>query len=365
VKSFFLRYQQHLIPSSREMEPEPQVGGGVSTRSATKKASRPTQEPEVEPSPSARLQRSTSRAKRSGASSSSGGVAGFPQPQFPNLASLKPSAHGGTFLDHDDFFGSSKVNPSFPPSSMPQPSGFSGAERGLDQNYGTLESSSRASSVSSLGRTPYSMAQPRAASTPRSLAQSRNSISPRSVTPVQPLPQIPEERVLDLRPPTLPPSPQPSTDRSANHPLLLAALQPFLNAPIPENFDVVAAQAPANDEEEGSRCEVSIDGEDEDFDASPSRQRAGRIPSNHKSIIDEGSREIDQIFLRMHRETGRTIENLQNHYLASKGFKRVTRNFWNRYQKYFKKFRLQERIACGNPNAQCESLCGLTVTFDH
>ncbi|KAH6901158.1 hypothetical protein BKA70DRAFT_1437044 [Coprinopsis sp. MPI-PUGE-AT-0042] len=320
-----------------------QLGGGVLTRSSVKKASRPPEE--SKPSPSARLQCSLARLQRGDAGSASARLPALAQPRFTGQDEAAETPLSAPAVDDDDSFGQTISSPltrmssgitSHAPEKRLDTVGYAKAFDSASLSSSALSTKQSQPKLSSLGHqhiAPHSCAPSTPGSTNR------------------PLDQIPEDGELpSLHPPFAPP---PIGSPPLPHHPLLAALHPFMNTHFPENFDILAAQAPADDEEDGSRCEVSIDGEDEDFDASPSHQRAGRIPNSHKSVIDQGNREIDEIFLRMHRETGRTVENLQNHYLASKGFKRVTPNLWNQYQRYFKKFRVQERIACGNPNAQC------------
>ncbi|KAH6902176.1 hypothetical protein BKA70DRAFT_1435334 [Coprinopsis sp. MPI-PUGE-AT-0042] len=303
-----------------------QVGGGVTTRSSSRKAARDSDEDPSPPPESSKQQRSTTRSQHVGAFSVSGRLPPLSQPVFTGLG-IPPKTPATGFDNDDDFFGPSM-------NSLPLSQGPSDhLQHPPAQTLPSTSTSLQGSYLAGLGNLPpvsklvhEGRSQKRTASNAEHRQEHHSPPSLRQAG-ANPLPTIPE------------------------HPLLLST--PSFATNIPNNFDVVAAQAPTDDEVPGSRCDLSIDGDDEDFDASPSRQRAGRIPNEHKEAIDSGNQEIDAIFSRMQEETGRTSENLLNHYLASKGFKRVGRSVWNQYQKYFATFRVQERVAGGNPGATC------------
>ncbi|KAH6893761.1 hypothetical protein BKA70DRAFT_1440295 [Coprinopsis sp. MPI-PUGE-AT-0042] len=303
-----------------------QVGGGVTTRSSSRKAARDPDEDPSPPPPSSKKQRSTARSQRVGASSVSGRLPPLPQPIFTGLG-IPPKTPTSGFDNEDDFFG-----PSIDSLSLGQgPSDC--LQNSPAQAPLSPSSSLQGSFLTVSGNLPPVSESVREGQSHKKAASNSDHRQEHHPPPsfrqagAHPLQAIPE------------------------HPLLFST--PSFATTIPNDFDVAAAQAPADDEALGSRCNLSIDGDDEDFDASPSRQRAGRIPNDHKEVIDAGNQEIDAIFSRMQEEMGRTSENLLNHYLASKGFKRVGRSVWNQYQKYFSAFRVQERVACGNPSATC------------
>jgi hypothetical protein len=289
-----------------------QIGGGVLTRSSSKKVPRASGE-DVAPSPSS-----------SGGPSASSRTPLFPQPRFGGYT-LPPGDLEDPF---DDYFRNSPPSPS--PLTRPSESSNSMCQTSFMTpaiGFPTVSDHSAPSSLLSV-LTNMSPAQGKLHD-PKDAppAHEEHSSAPSIVQSPPEAPTIPFQIGI-----------------------------PGFPVTIPKDFDVLAAQSPADDEVLGACCSVSFDGEEEDFDASPSRQRAGRIPNDHKEAIDEGVRKIDAIIAKMHEKTGRTSENLLNHYLASKGFKRVGRSVWNQYQKYFAAFRVEERVACGNPTAKCKSL---------
>ncbi|KAH6903731.1 hypothetical protein BKA70DRAFT_1433348 [Coprinopsis sp. MPI-PUGE-AT-0042] len=317
-----------------------QVGGGVSTRSSARKAA--VARAESPSSPSAGLQRSIANAQHSLATSSASShtrrtspmppfpdlhLPPLPQPTFSAMHGL-PKPASLNISDKEDFFGRSVSSspPSRPPMTTviigpPQahaPGGYMSTEYALTGHPPFSANGGGVNSAAFLPPRDAPVVQRKASPTAGSVG--------RSLTPIPVGGDAP----------------------------LIPSFFPLLTTRIPKGFNTVAAQTPAHDEVVGSRCDFSFDGEEEDFDASPSRQRAGRIPNDHKEILDGGIREIDEIFLRMHKETGRTVTNLQNHYLASKGLKRTARSIWNQYQRYFAANRVQERAACGDENAECK-----------
>ncbi|KAH6887232.1 hypothetical protein BKA70DRAFT_1236038 [Coprinopsis sp. MPI-PUGE-AT-0042] len=323
-------------PSSDDMS---QVGGGVSTRSSARKAIQARAESPL--SPIVGLQRSITNAQHSLATSSVSSHLrrASPMPQFPDLhlspfpqpmfsvTSGQPKEASLDLRDDEDFFGRG-ASPS-PPSRTPLATVVLGPPVPAEEHAFTDDTHTGHPVVS-----PHEEGGDGPIHVP---PQNVNApVLQRKASPVTgiggPLPPIPEGGDV----------------------ILIPSFFPLLASRIPEGFNTLAAQTPAHDEVIGSRCDYSFDGEEEDFDASPSRQRAGRIPNDHKEIIDSGIGEIDEIFLRMHKETGRTVTNLQNHYLASKGLKRTTRSIWNKYQRYFSANRVQERAACGDENAECK-----------
>ncbi|KAH6907825.1 hypothetical protein BKA70DRAFT_1427658 [Coprinopsis sp. MPI-PUGE-AT-0042] len=325
TRGFGFKDRMHLSPSQPAggQTPKSQIGGGVTTRSSARKVQKPPEQDNT-PTPTARMQRSVSRAQQaaaSGSASSCRTISPSPTRRLspsanPKLARLPEALGDDTDADDDDdFFGPQNRNRV--PLSQPR---FGAA-------HGALETSNPATSVSNgpPNHPKNNGPVPLSASTGGHLPPG-NCAGDESLAPTH-----------NLRHTS-------SSLPSFLHPLPTS---------IPEGFDTIAAGLPAPDEETGSQCKYSIDGDEEDFDASPSRQRAGRIPQDHKEIFDSGFEEIDAIFSRIQAATGRTIENVHNHYLATKGLTRAKRNTWNKYQRYFAKFRVEERIACGNPFAEC------------
>ncbi|KAH6890087.1 hypothetical protein BKA70DRAFT_1540375 [Coprinopsis sp. MPI-PUGE-AT-0042] len=311
-----------------------QIGGGVSTRSSARKALKTSGE--RLPTPTAGLQRSIAKAQQALASDSASSRLQQPSPtlQFdePRLP-LPPQPNFSVMMeapkaldshhnpDHDDFWGLGSTSPlSQPPSERsllfpPQAQDGSSAHPSLTSASGQRMHTAAAQASGGehlLDRTP-----------------------PSTRFEGQSLATIPESGEAPLVPPLVPPFFQ------------------LLAAPIPKGFDTVAAQTPASDEDVGSRCTSALMATRRTLTLAPSRQRAGRIPKDHRTVLDGGFREIDEIFLRMHKATGRTVDNLRNHFLASKGFKRTARSIWNQYQRYFAANRVAERAACGNESAGC------------
>ncbi|KAH6883687.1 hypothetical protein BKA70DRAFT_1446691 [Coprinopsis sp. MPI-PUGE-AT-0042] len=311
-----LIHSQHLTLSQSSNEDASQVGGGVSTRSSARKALALAR-PGTPPTPSAGLQRSISKAQHAlaGDSASSHIRRVLPMPQFPDLRlphppqpklsgdsetpQNPPEFNGSNNDNDDDFFRSDRTplsQPRLAHYSLVTPQAHPPADATL--NDGSL-ARLHASSEHASGDDPLH--------SHRDITDGKGK--------ARALPAVPEEEDDPLIP----------------------SFFPLLAAKIPKGFNTLAAQAPAQDEVEGSRCDFSFDGDEEEFDTSPSPKST-------------------TFFLRMHKATGRTVSNLRNHYLASKGLKRATRSIWNKYQWYFAANRVQERAACGNENAECKEV---------
>ncbi|KAJ2911312.1 hypothetical protein MD484_g9102, partial [Candolleomyces efflorescens] len=169
------------------------------------------------------------------------------------------------------------------------------------------------------------------------------SVKPNSIAPPPNTPHT------DTDTPTFPePRPAPAQ-------VLSLFAEPIDASGAPPGFDIAAANVPAEDEQTGAQCFDTLDGDSEDeatYD-SPQRQRPGRISKQTHALINEFKGKMDAMVAEYSRKTSRTESNLVSLWGSSRGYTRVHRSSWNKYQIHFADNRVRERARIKDAEATC------------